>query len=143
MWVVPGARHASTCSCLSTEKPSHKSLFLLSTYLDRTSYIAFIDHQAFSSSLVNCQNDAYLKMSTDETYADAAKAAPATDNVIVDGPEGSDAAAAPAEKEHPYTIKTLKEHNKRGDLWMLLHGKVYDVTKFMDEVCCFPFSGRG
>ena len=77
-------------------------------------------------------------MSTDETYADAAKATPAPDNVVVDGPEGINAdgaAAAPAEKEHPYTLKTLKEHNKRGDLWMLLHGKVYDVTKFMDEVC--------
>lgn len=75
-------------------------------------------------------------MSADETYADAAKAAPSSDNVIVDGPEGSGTGAAPQqEPEHPYTLKTLKEHNKRGDLWMLLHGKVYDVTKFMDEVC--------
>ena len=73
-------------------------------------------------------------MST-ESYADAAKSMPSTDNVVVDGPEPS--AAAP-EKVHPYTLTTLKEHNKRGDLWMLLHGKVYDVTKFMDEVCFIP-----
>jgi hypothetical protein len=42
--------------------------------------------------------------------------------------------AAPAEQSHPYTLETLKAHNTREDLWMLLHGKVYNVTKFLDEV---------
>lgn len=42
--------------------------------------------------------------------------------------------AAPAEQSHPYTLETLKAHNTRADLWMLLHGKVYNVTKFLDEV---------
>ena len=31
-------------------------------------------------------------------------------------------------------LDSLKEHMSRESLWMLLHDKVYDVTKFMDEV---------
>lgn len=56
----------------------------------------------------------------------------------------SDAAApqtdAP-EALHPYTLETLKAHGTREDLWMLLHGKVYNVTKFLDEVS--PRKGSG
>ena len=33
-----------------------------------------------------------------------------------------------------YTLDSLKEHNSRDSLWMLLDGNVYDVTSFMDEV---------
>jgi len=44
---------------------------------------------------------------------------------------------------HPYTIETLKAHNTRDDLWLLINGKVYDVTKFMDEVCFLSCSGQG
>jgi hypothetical protein len=33
-----------------------------------------------------------------------------------------------------FTIETLKEHGSRESMYMLLHGKVYDVTKFLDEV---------
>ena len=33
-----------------------------------------------------------------------------------------------------FTIEQLKEHGSRESLWLLLHGKVYDVTKFLDEV---------
>lgn len=40
------------------------------------------------------------------------------------------------EESHPYTLETLKAHGTREDLWMLLHGKVYNVTKFLDEVSC-------
>ena len=36
-----------------------------------------------------------------------------------------------------YTLETLKEHGSRESMWMLLHDKVYDVTKFMDEVSDF------
>ena len=36
-----------------------------------------------------------------------------------------------------YTLDSLKEHNSRDSLWMLLDGKVYDVTSFMDEVGFF------
>lgn len=39
-----------------------------------------------------------------------------------------------AAESHPYTLETLKAHGTREDLWMLLHGKVYNVTKFLDEV---------
>lgn len=42
--------------------------------------------------------------------------------------------ATPAEESHPYTLETLKQHTTRDDLWLLINGKVYDVTKFMDEV---------
>jgi cytochrome b involved in lipid metabolism len=38
------------------------------------------------------------------------------------------------EESHPYTLETLKQHGTRDDLWMLINGKVYDVTKFLDEV---------
>lgn len=41
---------------------------------------------------------------------------------------------APAADSHPYTLETLKQHGSRESMWMLLHDKVYDVTKFMDEV---------
>lgn len=43
-------------------------------------------------------------------------------------------APAPQEEPHPYTLETLKQHSTREDLWLLINGKVYDVTKFMDEV---------
>lgn len=36
--------------------------------------------------------------------------------------------------EKTYTLESLKEHSSRESLWMLLHDKVYDVTRFMDEV---------
>ncbi|GFZ42845.1 Cytochrome b5 [Saitozyma sp. JCM 24511] len=35
--------------------------------------------------------------------------------------------------EKTYTLESLKEHSSRESLWMLLHDKVYDVTRFMDE----------
>ncbi|KAI0034093.1 cytochrome b5 [Vararia minispora EC-137] len=31
------------------------------------------------------------------------------------------------------TYEDLKAHSKKDSLWVLLHGKVYDVTKFIDE----------
>jgi len=43
-------------------------------------------------------------------------------------------ASTSTETPHPYTLETLKAHNTRDDLWLLINGKVYDVTKFMDEV---------
>jgi cytochrome b involved in lipid metabolism len=43
--------------------------------------------------------------------------------------------ATTSEPPHPYTLETLKAHGTRDDLWLLIDGKVYDVTKFMDEVC--------
>ena len=27
----------------------------------------------------------------------------------------------------------LAKHNKRGDLWVAIHGKVYDLTNFTDD----------
>lgn len=44
------------------------------------------------------------------------------------------AASSSSSDAKQYTIEQLKEHNSRDSFWMLLHGKVYDVTKFMDEV---------
>ena len=35
-----------------------------------------------------------------------------------------------------YTWEEIVKHNNAESLWMVLHNKVYDVTKFMAEVCC-------
>lgn len=32
-----------------------------------------------------------------------------------------------------FTYEAIKAHNTKDDLWMVVHGKVYDVTKFVDE----------
>lgn len=37
-------------------------------------------------------------------------------------------------EEKPFDFESLKAHGTREDLWMLLHDKVYNVTKFIDEV---------
>lgn len=42
-------------------------------------------------------------------------------------------AESTGESSHPYTLDTLKQHGTRDDLWLLLHDKVYNVTKFLDE----------
>ncbi|CDH57385.1 cytochrome b5 [Lichtheimia corymbifera JMRC:FSU:9682] len=32
-----------------------------------------------------------------------------------------------------YTYEEIAKHNKREDLWMVIDGKVYDITPFVDE----------
>ncbi|KAJ2829235.1 hypothetical protein IWW50_000970 [Coemansia erecta] len=32
-----------------------------------------------------------------------------------------------------FTADEIKKHNKREDVWIVIHDKVYDVTKFLDE----------
>lgn len=32
-----------------------------------------------------------------------------------------------------YTLKEVEEHKADGDLWIVVHDRVYDVTKFQDE----------
>ncbi|TIB97702.1 cytochrome b5 [Wallemia mellicola] len=32
-----------------------------------------------------------------------------------------------------YTIEDLKQHQSNEDMWLLINGKVYDCTKFLDE----------
>lgn len=39
---------------------------------------------------------------------------------------------APSTKE--YTLKQVAEHKAGSDVWMVIHDRVYDVTKFLDEV---------
>ena len=34
------------------------------------------------------------------------------------------------EKDKTISIAELKKHNKEGDLWIAVHGKVYDLSKF-------------
>ncbi|MCO5589662.1 hypothetical protein L7F22_043630 [Adiantum nelumboides] len=31
------------------------------------------------------------------------------------------------------TMDEVNKHKSQGDLWLIVHGKVYDVSKFMDE----------
>ena len=35
-------------------------------------------------------------------------------------------------EEKVYKLSDLKEHNKRNDIWVAVHGKVYDLTDFID-----------
>ena len=35
-----------------------------------------------------------------------------------------------------YTVQDVAGHNTRDDLWMTIHGKVYNVTRFLEEVIC-------
>lgn len=37
-----------------------------------------------------------------------------------------------------YTLEEIEEHNSQDSLWMLIEDKVYDLTKFMNEVIFFP-----
>lgn len=32
-----------------------------------------------------------------------------------------------------YTVEELKEHTTEEDCWLAIHGKVYNVTEFLDE----------
>lgn len=36
-----------------------------------------------------------------------------------------------------YSYEEIAKHNNRADLWMVIDGKVYDITKFQDEVGFF------
>ena len=38
------------------------------------------------------------------------------------------------EDDKRITMEKLKEHTTRDSMWLLLHDKVYDVTRFLDEV---------
>ncbi|KAH7288495.1 hypothetical protein KP509_31G028300 [Ceratopteris richardii] len=38
-----------------------------------------------------------------------------------------------ADKEKIYTLEQVSEHNTSKDCWLIISGKVYDVTKFLDE----------
>ena len=40
---------------------------------------------------------------------------------------------APTELQQ-YSLAQVAEHNKPNDVWMVIHDKVYDVTKFLAEV---------
>eukprot|EP00245_Coleochaete_scutata_P000570 TRINITY_DN1066_c0_g1_i1.p1 TRINITY_DN1066_c0_g1~~TRINITY_DN1066_c0_g1_i1.p1 ORF type:complete len:155 (+),score=46.06 TRINITY_DN1066_c0_g1_i1:36-467(+) len=32
-----------------------------------------------------------------------------------------------------YTLEEVSQHSKEKDCWLILHGKVYDVSKYLDE----------
>ncbi len=32
-----------------------------------------------------------------------------------------------------YTLKDIKEHKTSQDIWVVIHNKVYDITKFLDD----------
>lgn len=43
-----------------------------------------------------------------------------------------------------YSLEEVKQHSKKGkdpDVWIVIHDKVYDVTKFLDNVTYFPSNG--
>lgn len=50
------------------------------------------------------------------------------------GKSAAPAAAAPAAPaKKTYTVDEVKKHNKDTDCWVILHGEVYDVTKFLND----------
>ena len=42
--------------------------------------------------------------------------------------KASDTAAKPV-----YTLEDAAKHNKPDDMWLVIHGKIYDVTKFRED----------
>ncbi|KAJ3149741.1 Cytochrome b5 [Geranomyces variabilis] len=44
-----------------------------------------------------------------------------------------DAAPVPAAGPRSLEWDEISKHNKRDDLWMVIDGKVYDTTRFLDE----------
>lgn len=49
-------------------------------------------------------------------------------------PQSNGEVLAKKEEGSPYTLEGLQAHKTRESFWMLLHDKVYDVSKFLDEV---------
>ena len=51
------------------------------------------------------------------------------------GVKGEEMAPSPppvqGEALHTYTREEVAQHNKKGDCWIILHGEVYDVTKWL------------
>lgn len=37
-----------------------------------------------------------------------------------------------ANSQRSYTLKDVASHNKDGDLWVVINGKVFDLTTYMD-----------
>ena len=33
------------------------------------------------------------------------------------------------------SLEEVKKHNAAGSSWLIIHNQVFDVTKFLDEVC--------
>lgn len=33
-----------------------------------------------------------------------------------------------------YSLAEVENHKSKGDLWLVIHGKVYDVSKFVEDV---------
>ena len=34
-----------------------------------------------------------------------------------------------------FTLEEVEKHNEKKSVWLLIHDSVYDVTKFLEEVC--------
>jgi cytochrome b involved in lipid metabolism len=41
--------------------------------------------------------------------------------------------AVAANTQKVYTLAECKEHSSEKDCWLVIHGKVYNVTEFLDE----------
>jgi cytochrome b involved in lipid metabolism len=42
-----------------------------------------------------------------------------------------------------FTLQEISKHNHKKDLWLVIHGKVYDVTKFIEDVSNIAYDTYG
>lgn len=63
--------------------------------------------------------------------------------------ERTEAAGSAAEAGPLYTLEEVGKRNSSREAWMVIHGRVYDVTRFLEEVRpggaasrARPFRGR-
>eukprot|EP00941_MAST-03F_sp_MAST-3F-sp1_P000234 g234.t1 len=49
----------------------------------------------------------------------------------VAAPKPTETTTAPKMKQ--YSLEEIKKHNTEDDCWIAIHGKVYDLTKFLDD----------
>lgn len=61
-------------------------------------------------------------------------AVPVVDVPIVEAAAVAPVVVEPVSTEKSFTYEELKGLTDKKDLHMLIHGKVYAITKFMDEV---------
>jgi len=48
---------------------------------------------------------------------------------------GSSEAGGEAWRGRYYRLEEVQKHNNSQSTWIIVHHRIYDITKFLDEVC--------